>query len=76
MISTALYAEVCGLIAFGVGALVRNTAAALTISYGGLTLLPQLLKAMPTSVYHALAAWVSSPCASSDSRRPSPSPSP
>jgi hypothetical protein len=37
----------------------RNTAAALTISYGGLTLLPQLLKAMPTSVYHALAAWVS-----------------
>jgi ABC-2 type transport system permease protein len=58
VIITALYAEVCGLIAFGIGALTRNTAAALVISYGGLTLLPQLLKAMPTSVYHALVAWV------------------
>jgi ABC-type Fe3+/spermidine/putrescine transport system ATPase subunit len=34
VIITALYAEVCGLIAFGIGALARNTAAALTISYG------------------------------------------
>ena len=58
VIIAALYAEVCGLVAFGTGALVRNTAAALTISYGGLTLLPQLLKAMPASVYHALVAWV------------------
>ena len=55
---TALYAEVCGLIAVGVGALTRNTAAALVVCYGGLTLLPQLLKAMPASVYHALVAWV------------------
>jgi len=55
---TALYAEVCGLIAFGVGALVRNTAAALTIAYGGLTLLPQLVKALPTPLYHAVVAWV------------------
>jgi ABC-2 type transport system permease protein len=58
VIIAALYAEVCGLVAFGVGALVRNTAAALTISYGGLTLLPQLLKAMSASLYHALVAWV------------------
>jgi hypothetical protein len=55
---TALYAEVCGLIAFGVGALVRNTAAALTIAYGSLTLLPQLVKALPTPLYHAVVAWV------------------
>ena len=55
---TALYAEVCGLIAFGVGALVRNTAAALTIAYGGLTLLPQLVKALPAPLYHAVVAWV------------------
>jgi ABC-2 type transport system permease protein len=55
---TALYAEVCGLVAFGVGALVRNTAAALTIAYGSLTLLPQLVKALPTPLYHAVVAWV------------------
>jgi ABC-2 type transport system permease protein len=58
VIIAALYAEVCGLIAFGVGALTRNTAAALTISYGALALLPQLLKAMPASLYQALVAWV------------------
>ena len=58
VVITALYAEVCGLIAFGVGALVRNTAAALTIAYGALTLLPQLVKALPTPLYHAVVAWV------------------
>ena len=60
VIITALYTEVCGLIAFGVGALARNTAAALTISYGLLMLVPQLIRALPTPLYHALAAWVPS----------------
>jgi hypothetical protein len=36
----ALYVEVCGLFAFDVGALVRNTAGALTLAYGCLALLP------------------------------------
>lgn len=58
VIVTALYAEVCGLIAFGIGAIVRNTAGALTIAYGSLTLLPQLAKALPGPLYHAVVAWV------------------
>jgi ABC-2 type transport system permease protein len=55
---TALYVEMCGLFAFGVGAIVRNTAGALTIAYGCLALLPQLLKALPGSLNHALVRWV------------------
>jgi ABC-2 type transport system permease protein len=54
----ALYVEVCGLFAYGVGALTRNTAAGLTIAYGCLALLPQLLKALPGGLDHALARWV------------------
>jgi ABC-2 type transport system permease protein len=50
---TALYVEVCGLLAYGVGALTRNTAAGLSISYGCLALLPQLAKALPTGLRDA-----------------------
>ena len=55
---TALFVEVCGLLAYGVGAIVRNTAGALTITYGILALLPQLLKAMPTPIYQAMVRWI------------------
>lgn len=55
---TALYVEVCGLLAYGVGAIVRNTAGALTIAYGVLALLPELLKALPTPVYQATVRWI------------------
>jgi hypothetical protein len=34
VVVTALYVEVCGLFAVGVGALVRNTAGALALAYG------------------------------------------
>jgi ABC-2 type transport system permease protein len=55
---TAMYVEVCGLFAYGMGALTRNTAAGLTIAYGCLALLPQLVKALPTGLNHALVRWV------------------
>jgi ABC-2 type transport system permease protein len=55
---TALYVEVCGLFAYGVGAIVRNTAGALTIAYGFLALLPELLKALPAPVYQAMVRWI------------------
>jgi ABC-2 type transport system permease protein len=58
VIITALFTEVCGLFAFGVGAIVRSTAAALTIAYGFLALLHELVRALPTPLYHALMAWV------------------
>ena len=58
VIVTALYVEVCGLFAFGVGALVRNTAGALTLAYGCLALLPELIRALPDSLHNALIRWV------------------
>jgi ABC-2 type transport system permease protein len=58
VIITALFTEVCGLFAFGVGALVRNAAGALTLAYGCLALLPEFLRAMPESVHNALMRWV------------------
>src|SRR5580704_8110553 len=58
VVISALYVEVCGLFAFGVGALVRNAAAALTLTYGCLALLPELIRAMPESVHNALMRWV------------------
>jgi ABC-2 type transport system permease protein len=58
IIITALFVEVCGLFAFGIGALVRNTAGALTLAYGCLALLPELSRAMPESMHNALMRWV------------------
>jgi len=58
VVITALFVEVCGLFAFGVGALVRNAAGALTLTYGCLALLPELIRAMPESVHNALMRWV------------------
>ena len=58
LVVSALYVEVCGLFAFAVGALVRNTAGALTLAYGFLALLPQLIRALPQSLHDALMRWV------------------
>jgi ABC-2 type transport system permease protein len=58
VLATALYVELCGLFAYGIGALARNTAAGLTISYGLLALFPQLVKALPDGMHHALMRWV------------------
>lgn len=55
---TAGYVELCGLIAYGIGALTRNTAAGLSIAYGCLALLPELLRALPSGLHHALERWV------------------
>jgi ABC-2 type transport system permease protein len=58
VVVTALYVEVCGLFAVGIGALLRNTAGALTLAYGVLALLPELIKALPDSLHNALVRWV------------------
>jgi len=58
LIVTALFVEACGLVAFGIGALVRNTAAALTLSFGFLLLLPQLIRTLPMFLHNDLTRWV------------------
>lgn len=58
LIITALFVEACGLVAFGIGALVRNTAAALTLAFGFLILLPQLIRTLPVFLHNDLTRWV------------------
>jgi len=58
LIITALFVEACGLAAFGIGALVRNTAAALTLAFGFLVLLPQLVRTLPLFLHNDLTRWV------------------
>jgi ABC-type transport system involved in multi-copper enzyme maturation permease subunit len=58
LIVTALFVEACGLIAFGIGAVVRNTAAALTLAFGFLILLPQLTRTLPVFLHNDLIRWV------------------
>jgi ABC-2 type transport system permease protein len=58
LIITALFVGTCGLAAFGIGTLVRNTAAALTLAFGFLVLLPQLIRTLPVFLYNDLTRWV------------------
>ena len=58
VLATGLYIAVSGLFSFGLGAILRSTAGALTTAYGLLFLLPQLAKAMPSTWYADLARWL------------------
>jgi ABC-2 type transport system permease protein len=55
---TALYLVLCGLFAYGLGAIIRSTAGAITAAYGFLFLLPQLAKALPSSWYADVDRWL------------------
>jgi ABC-2 type transport system permease protein len=54
----ALYVVLCGLFAFGLGAILRSTAGAITAAYGLLFLVPQLAKALPSAWYADLDRWL------------------
>ena len=58
VIGSALYVVLCGLFAFGLGAILRSTAGAMTAAYGFLFLLPQLAKALPSSWYADVDRWL------------------
>ena len=58
VIITALYVEVCGLFAFGLGALVRNTAGALTLAFAFLVLVSELIRTLPVFLHNDLTRWV------------------
>jgi ABC-2 type transport system permease protein len=58
VIGTALYLVLCGLFAFGLGAILRSTAGAMTAAYGFLFLVPQLAKALPGSWYADMDRWL------------------
>jgi ABC-type transport system involved in multi-copper enzyme maturation permease subunit len=58
VIGSALYVVLCGLFAFGLGAILRSTAGAMTAAYGFLFLVPQLAKALPSSWYADVDRWL------------------
>jgi ABC-2 type transport system permease protein len=58
VLGSALYVVLCGLFAFGLGAIIRSTAGAMTVAYGFLFLVPQLAKALPSSWYADVDRWL------------------
>ncbi len=58
VLATALYIALSGLFSFGLGAMLRSTAGALTAAYALLFLLPQLAKALPSQWYAEVVRWL------------------
>jgi ABC-type transport system involved in multi-copper enzyme maturation permease subunit len=58
VVASALYVAMCGLFAFGLGAILRSTAGGITAAYGFLFLLPQLAKALPNTWYADVVRWL------------------
>ena len=55
---TGLFVALSGAMAYGLGAIVRNTAGGITASFGLVFLLPQLAKALPSAWYADLERWL------------------
>ena len=58
VLACALYIALSGLFSFGIGAMLRSTAGALTAAYGFLFLVPQLAKALPSQWYADAVRWL------------------
>jgi ABC-2 type transport system permease protein len=55
---TAFFVALSGALAYGMGAIVRNTAGGITASFGLVFLLPKLAQALPSSWYADLERWL------------------
>ena len=58
VIASALFVAMCGLFAFGLGAILRSTAGGITTAFGLLFLVPQLAKALPSTWYADAVRWL------------------
>ena len=58
VVAAALFVTLCGLFAFGLGAILRSTAGGITAAYGLLFLVPQLAKALPSNWYADVVRWL------------------
>jgi hypothetical protein len=58
VVATAVYVAVCGLIAFGIGAIVRHTAGAIAAVFVLLELLQRLAEALPRNLYLDIDRWL------------------
>jgi ABC-2 type transport system permease protein len=55
---TALLVTLAGLFTLGLGAVLRNTAAAITAAYGFLFLIPEIARALPTPWFDDVLRWL------------------
>ena len=58
LIVTALFVTLVGLMAYGIGAIIRHTAGGMTAAYALFLLLPQLAKALPNAWYADVVRWL------------------
>jgi ABC-2 type transport system permease protein len=58
ILASAIFVVLCGLFSYGLGAILRSTAGAITVAYGLLFLLPQLVRALPAAWYNDAIRWL------------------
>ena len=63
VIGSALYITLCGLFAFGVAAIIRNTAGTITAMIGLLFVIPALVNVLPHTWQNDVVRWLPSSAA-------------
>jgi ABC-2 type transport system permease protein len=58
IIGTAIYVTLCGLLAYGIGVLLRHTAGTITLVVGLLFVLPIIINLFPSSIHNAILRWL------------------
>lgn len=58
IIGTAIYVTLCGLLAYGVGVILRHTAGTITLVVGVLFVLPIIVNLFPSSWHDAIVRWL------------------
>jgi ABC-2 type transport system permease protein len=58
ILGTAIYLTLCGLLAYGVGVLLRHTAGTITLVVGVLFVLPIIVNLFPSSWHNAIVRWL------------------
>jgi ABC-2 type transport system permease protein len=58
IIGTAIYVTLCGLLAYGIGVILRHTAGTITLVTGLLFVLPIIINLFPSSIHNAITRWL------------------
>jgi ABC-2 type transport system permease protein len=58
IIGTAIYVTLCGLLAYGIGVILRHTAGTITLVVGLLFVLPIIINLFPSSIHNAIVRWL------------------
>jgi len=58
IVGTAIYVTLCGLLAYGIGVILRHTAGTITLVVGLLFVLPIIVQLFPSSWHDAIVRWL------------------